>query len=879
MHQLEQRTTGIDGLDEVLDYLRLGDNVVWQVDRIEDYRFFAERFARQAVSNGRRLVYFRFGQHEPVVHDQAHLTVYTLEPNHGFEAFSAQVHQVASREGQGVYYIFDCLSDLLSAWATDLMIGNFFKVTCPYLFELNTIAYFTVLRSRNSFQTIARIRETTQLMLDVYRSGRHLYVHPLKVMGRYSPTMFLPHVLRGDDFLPLTSSSEAAQFFAHSGSGLGDAQRKLDYWDRVFIAALALQERISEGDQVSSEEYLDMLDRLCVMLIGRDDQILSLARRYLSLADLLAIRQRLVGSGYLGGKTVGMLLARSILARDCPEGVKRYLEPHDSFFIGSDVYYTYLVENGCWNLRLQQKQPEYYFSAADDLREQILNGVFPPAIREQFYQLLEYFGQSPIIVRSSSLLEDGFGNAFAGKYDSVFCVNQGSPQERYLLLEQAVRTVYASTMNQDALTYRRQRHLDQSDEQMALLVQRVSGAYHQHYFFPDFAGVALSQNPYPWRSDMDPAAGMVRLVFGLGTRAVDRVDDDYPRVIALDKPQVRPESSREERLQFSQHRADVLDVVRNEWSTVNIRDLSPLRSQLPAWKLAAVYDSEATHKLRQLGDQEAESWVITCDRLLSETPFVQVMRDLLRVLEEAYRYPVDTEFTVNVTAEGRLQINLLQCRPLQTVRQAPAELLFDPGETTASTLLTSSGFMGNNPAVKLDAILYITPAYVDLAPTDQYQVARLVGRLNRLAADQNWGVLMLIGPGRWGTTTPSLGVPVSFAEISQASFLVEVAGETEGFMPELSFGTHFFQDLVETEITYVALFPGRTGYSFDPSLLTAIPDRFTELFPDYRHLHSVMHVYRLTTGPQRLWISADYSRHMIQAFFTRLPSTSPPGNG
>jgi hypothetical protein len=171
-----------------------------------------------------------------------------------------------------------------------------------------------------------------------------------------------------------------------------------------------------------------------------------------------------------------MLLARRILEKDETLNWPRYREHHDSFYIGSDIFYTYIVQNGLWKLRMEQKTKAGYFPAAIPLRDQMLKGLFPDEIKEQFQELVEYFGQSPIIIRSSSLLEDAFGNAFAGKYESIFCVNQGSPEKRYAHFEESVRRVFASTMNEDALTYRLQRGLDQHDEQMALLVQRVSGA-------------------------------------------------------------------------------------------------------------------------------------------------------------------------------------------------------------------------------------------------------------------------------------------------------------------------------------------------------------------------------------------------------------------
>jgi len=156
------------------------------------------------------------------------------------------------------------------------------------------------------------------------------------------------------------------------------------------------------------------------MIAGRDERMLALAEKVISFDDLLKIKSRLIGSGFIGGKALGMLLARKILKLDESARWESCLEPHDSFYIGSDVYYTYIVQNGLWKLRMLQKTKENYFEAAKEPKIKLAGGIFAKNIREQFIRMLEYFGQSPIIVRSSSLLEDGFGNAFAVKYESIF---------------------------------------------------------------------------------------------------------------------------------------------------------------------------------------------------------------------------------------------------------------------------------------------------------------------------------------------------------------------------------------------------------------------------------------------------------------------------
>ncbi len=867
MLTFDRASTGIKGLDKVLDDLRWGDNVVWQVEGIEEYKNIILPFVKYSLENNHPVVYMRFGQHPPLLEIHPHIKVYELDASLGFEAFSSRVHTIAGEEGEGVCYVFDSLSDLLSAWANDLMIGNFFRVTCPYLFKLNTIAYFTLLKNQNSYATIARIRETTQLLLDLYSFENQIYIHPLKVWNRYSPTMFLPHVSQGNDFVPITNSVETSRFLSRFHQrGPGNIELKLDHWDKVFLNAQEMLEGLRQGSPPDSSEESIMLDSLCKMIIGRDEKILALARHYLNLEDLLEIHNRQVGSGFIGGKAVGMLIARKILQSNPDAKWAQYLEPHDSFYVGSDVYYTYLVENDCWNLRQKQKQPEHYFSSALILKEKILNGILPEAISEQLKQMLDFYGQSPIIVRSSSLLEDGFGNAFAGKYESVFCVNQGNPQDRYQNFENAVKSIYASTMNEDALAYRLQRGMADSDEQMALLVQRVSGSHRSHYFFPDLAGVAMSHNPYVWREDLDSRAGLVRLVLGLGTRAVDRVEDDYPRIIALDKPTLRPDSNREDIRRFSQRRVDVLDTAQNHWDTVDLPVIARYKADLVWWNKVAIPDHETMHRLKAMGQGEREAWILTFDEFLTG-PFPVLMREILQELEQAYAYPVDTEFTVNFAADGSMQINLLQCRPLQIGRSSDktSHLYFDINDILFSTYRNS---MGGNIQQKLERIIYIQPSlYSALNINDKCQIARLVGRLNRLFKDRNTSPFMLMGPGRWGSSTPSLGVPVSFAEICNATVLVEIAESQEGYMPELSFGTHFFQDLVETRIFYTALFPGQENVVFQKELLDNTHNYFADLLPDYSKWQSIIKVLEPGNQGQELWLESNLETQQTVCFF------------
>jgi hypothetical protein len=755
--------------------------------------------------------------------------VYKVDASEGFESFATKVHNIIEHEGLKAFYVFDCLSDLLEFWYSDLMIGNFFRVTCPFLYKLDTIAYFALIRGVHTHGTIARIRETTQLLLDIYNIEGKIYIHPLKVWERYSPTMFFPHFIEEERAVPITSSAESATLFA----GLSLRARPRDHWEIMLESAHVALE---EGDDEGEKNFLPLLIGL---IISKEPRIAELAKKYFTLQDILLIASREIGTGFIGGKSVGMLLGRKILEKEAWNAMQNHWEPHDSFYLGSDIYYTYIVQNGWWYLRTKQKTPEGYFTLATELRENLLRGKFPDIIREQFLQMLEYFGQSPIIVRSSSLLEDNYGNAFAGKYESVFCANQGSPEERYEAFEQAVRTVYASCMNENALAYRQSRGLTSQDEQMAILVQRVSGDHYGELFFPHIAGMGNSSNLYVWNKDMDPSAGMLRLVFGLGTRAVDRVSGDYARIISLDRPAESPLVKHGDEKKFSQHKADVIDLRKNCLKEVPLNDL--LGYDLKTDKeIFFSIDSATLSRLRELGHQiTSVPKIADFKKLLAKTEFPSLARKALSTLEASYNYPVDIEFTANFNQEGSFRFNLLQCRPLQTKGLGKALEIPRP-EHDKIFFSTVGNFMGGNARLILDYVLYIrAEEYLKLPEQEKYQVARLIGMLNQKLKLSS---VLLVGPGRWGTTTPSLGVPVHFSELCNMAAICEVSYKQAGLMPELSFGSHFFQDIVESDIFYAAIFDGDSDVSFYPERILSQKNLFGEILPAEKEWGKVIHL-------------------------------------
>ncbi|MFZ5765162.1 MAG: PEP/pyruvate-binding domain-containing protein [Thermodesulfobacteriota bacterium] len=815
-------SSGIESLDEILQGILAGDNVVWQVDSVEDQLPFVRAFCRCAHLDGKNLVYFRFAGHLPLVPEEFEPDIFALQPAAGFEQFITKILNVIGEYGRGACYVFDCLSGLAADWYSDRMLGNFFKLACPYLYNADTVAYFSLLRNSHTPLSVQPIHRTAQVVLDLYCSNGRYYLLPLKVLGRQTPTMYMLHALDGIDFTPVTSSVIVSEILAATPQPWIDCKIVLkDAWARILNEAQAC---CSAGDDgPASERSRAHRRQLIRMIVTRNDKVAKLCEEYFDLAELVAIGKRMVGTGLIGGKATGMLLARAILKKTDPRW-QTLLETHDSFYIGSDVFYTFVINNRCWWERHKMKSAPDPFAAAEKIRQRLLKGKFQRDTLDQFQEVLNYFGQAPIIVRSSSLLEDAYGNAFSGKYESVFLANQGSPEERLERFKEAVRIVYASTMSRDVLSYRAHRGLWNRYEEMALLVQRVSGAFCGTLYLPHLAGVGYSYNPFVWNRDIDPRAGVLRLVFGLGTRAVDRHDDDYTRIVALNVPLKRPEVSADEVHRHSQRIVDVIDLANRRQASVAFEQVVRTIPGLPV-TLLADRDQEMEERAEHHGVKNVFSWMLTFRRVLKNTPLAGDMREMMAVLARAYEYPVDIEFAVNFVAGESYRINLLQCRPFQVQMPLSANMLPEDIGPDDIVLQTSGPIIGEAAAQRIDRVLYVRPQrYSAMTRAERYGVARLIGEI----VNNEGGACctMLIGPGRWGSKMPELGVPVTFSDVRHVAVLCELAVMHDRLTPDISLGTHFFNDIVEMGIIYLGVDPARVndGHCFREELLLSLPD-------------------------------------------------------
>jgi len=606
---------------------------------------------------------------------------------------------------------------------------------------------------------------------------------------------------------------------------------------------------IENMPEAESAPFKARLREIKVVLIRNmiSDQLryINIARNWFTISDLAEIRRHKLGLGRIGGKAAGMLLATRILKEKGNKALREGLRTPESYYLGSDLFYNFFSVNNLlhWNDQ-KYKSEEQMRLDYPLIIEDFAKGEFPPSVLQHLETILSTVGDKPLIVRSSSLLEDNFGTAFAGKYESIYLPNQGSPVENLHALTRAIARIYASTLNPNALIYRRSRGLIDYDERMALLIQVVEGEKFGHYYLPQLAGVAFSHNQYRWSSQIKAEDGFVRLVWGLGTRAVDRVGNDYPRLVALSNPTLRPSSIAKSIRRYSQQYVDLIDLEKNEFVSLPVHEV--LTSNYRPLRYLAQIDQEGYFRsLRStLLEGDTSDLILTFEELMRRTPFAEQFRELLRVLKAEYRAEVDVEFTAEIIeGDGKPQvaITLIQCRPLSYMK--------DEGHTAIPTNLQSQDMLFSSSIMvaggwleDINYVLYVPPkGYFSIqTQAERYKLERAIGRLNAALAGESF---ICVGPGRWGTSNRDLGVHVDYSDIFNSKALVELSGVGIGPAPEPSLGTHFFQDLLEGQIYPLATHIGEDVFNED--FFVSTPNRLREWLTADEQLESCLRLIRV----------------------------------
>jgi len=616
----------------------------------------------------------------------------------------------------------------------------------------------------------------------------------------------------------------------------------------------ALREKIVEfldfapADTVSPRPaVLGTRAALVRRLMTEQLDFISVAKKFIRVRDFKYVLDHLIptdgNQGRIGGKASGLILARSMLIRAAKQGrFEGGFSIPESFFLPSNGILEFIELNGL------EEVINLKYGSVEEIRESyplverlFKSGTFPSTIHRGLEEMLERVGEQPLVVRSSSLLEDRIGHAFSGKYKSLFIGNRGPLERRLKELEDAIAEVYASIFHPDPIEYRRERGLLDFQEQMGILIQVVVGREYANLLLPVFAGVAFSRCEMRWSPRIKRTDGMARLVLGLGTRAVDRTGSDWPVLVALEQPTLRAVQQPAEIFRYSQRAVDVVDIEDDSFRALELEELmrSVGRDFPMKREIFSVYrDGQIMPLFGIFRRTDIPDLVVTFDGLL-KSAFPARLKSILDILEDGLGEPVDIEF-----AHDGEQFFLLQCRALSlasSARRVPLPENVPPEDIVFS----ASRFVQMAQIEDLEYIVLVDPRDYEKLPSVEAmkRVAAGVGAVNRALPARRF---ILIGPGRWGSRGDiRLGVPVSYADICHTALLVEVARQKGSYRPDVSFGTHFFQDLVEAQIVYLPLYPDEEGNHWNEEILNHSPNALAEIAPEYADLEGVLRVIRV----------------------------------
>jgi len=374
---------------------------------------------------------------------------------------------------------------------------------------------------------------------------------------------------------------------------------------------------------------------------------------------------------------------------------------------------------------------------------------------------------------------------------------------------------------------------------MGIMIQEVVGTRVGDYYLPSFAGVIFSRNEFRWSPRITPEDGLLRLVPGLGTRAVDRTSDDYPVLVAPHQPGLRVNVATDEIIRYSPRKVDLINLKTNTFETVDLKALLRKHGkEIPGIeKIVSLCDGERIRKPigKDIGFDGGDP-VVTFDGLIDDTSFIEDVKGLMEVLEKQLGTPVDVEFA----SDGK-HFYLLQCRP-QSYLPGCGPVPIPKDIPRERILFLADRYISNGHVPDITHIVYVDPERYDglPGPAAMARVGQAIGRLNKLLPRRKF---ILMGPGRWGSRGDlNLGVRVTYADISNTAVLMEIARRKGGHLPDLSFGTHFFQDLVEADIRYVPLYPGHGKGIFNKRFFRGADNILPELLPEYADLATTLMV-------------------------------------
>jgi len=441
-----------------------------------------------------------------------------------------------------------------------------------------------------------------------------------------------------------------------------------------------------------------------------------------------------------------------------------------------------------------------------EILEAFVSCKLPGRVHQDLYKLISIV-KNPIAVRSSSKLEDSHYQPFAGIYSTYMIPNlQHNPQLMVKILTDCIKSVYASVFFKSSRAYMAATSNVIDEEKMGIIIQEICGTTHGDYFMPTISGVARSVNFYPIELEKN-TDGIANIAYGLGKYIVDggmslRFSPKYPKkVLQLSSPELA--------LRDSQKYFYALELAEESFrpSTddgINIKKI-PMRDaeKIPSFKhVASTYDLQ--NNIIRDGFHENGKKIVTFSNILNHNtfPLAEILRDLLETGQKEMNNPIEIEFAVNLDlpAGSPKVFSFLQIRPIVDNDQSVDFELKDINKE--DTIVISNSALGNGIIRNMSEIVYVKPD--TFKASDSMLIASKIEKINDQFVSEKKNYI-LIGPGRWGSSDPCLGVPVKWSQISNARIIIESG--LENFRIDPSQGTHFFQNITSFRVGYFTINP------------------------------------------------------------------------
>lgn len=570
--------------------------------------------------------------------------------------------------------------------------------------------------------------------------------------------------------------------------------------ETIFTQAQEIERIVGKDRQLYESQLMGAKVALIKKIITDELAYIDIAKNIFSISDLIEINQHKIGRGKVGGKAAGVILADRILRESPDYEIRNSIAEMESFFFGTEEFYAFLSINNLLNW-FDQKYSDHEKLVNDyaQIVEAFKAGEFSHEIVDNLKNTIKNIAGRPFIVRSSSLLEDRFDKSFTGMYDSYIIPNQSSPEAALESLLDAIRMIYASAFNPNAIAYLKRTGLLDYSDRMGILIQVIPGNTYGNYYFADIGGIGASLTPCSWKKGLENhTGGLLRLCAGMGTRISRRQPSECAIIIDLDSPNEVHTTFLEDENDISQTMIDVINIKENLFCSADIQDV--INEDYPSFQWMAQCEQNGM-LLPVIHGLDNDHSVINFGELVKRTNFTRLMRDIGQTLEKACKKPIFYEFSVTIDmtipAEPVFGIHILKCRPA-CLMNLPVKIDHPEPKSDSAILFTTDLFVMDGVIENIDYVVFVDPEqYRKLTSAEQIRFAEVIELINDKMSSERF---VFAAGHQWGTTAGRGGIPVNYMNNCNALAIIELSGWIPSQISSPMIGTQLFHHYMESGI-------------------------------------------------------------------------------